>query len=517
MALVIKENKLHCKGKTCKRGILHISAALKHIINSEECKKEYTAEQIDGIRYLSGRRTKQKDLKRRRENYDSAKRKAKYQKEKSNREPTAKKETKKKVEDEPCFDSNQILMEHKFVVIVESVTLKNEKPTECTIRHSYPLFGNEEFISSTFSLKSGTKGDEENGLDLWEHIVMPQDFKEAEVRRFLTDNPFEIQLFTEENYLGNAKIQLSRIYDPTSQRRNQQSFKEELEIKSSSDVSIGTMGFFFILVTENCIRCKGKTCKKEILKMSTALKHITQSKSCKKEYTADDIQELRSQSKKRKNKNDINRQREKYDPKKRSKKHVLHTKKKEAEVKRFHEENDKNRIINLKEDLPKKLISINSRGIRISMEVFQKRVAELKKLKLSNKTLRAIDDIEENLNQTNKYFEIEINKAIEKGKDISSLDKSPEETLYRIYSSQLANVQKDESFLKRYDYFRVPRCMILDKWCEICLENDKKFKAIAMKRKAPFTEYKKMVLLESLYNDEVLPDANKQKKYFFEK
>ena len=75
--------------------------------------------------------------------------------------------------------------------------------------------------------------------------------------------------------------------------------------------------------------------------MSTTLKHITQSKSCKKEYTADDIQELRSQSKKRKNKNDINRQREKYDPKKRSKKHVLHTKKKEAEVKRFHEENYK--------------------------------------------------------------------------------------------------------------------------------------------------------------------------------
>ena len=442
MALVIKDNKFHCKGKTCKKGILHISAALKHIINSEECKKEYTADQLNGIKHSSGKRTEQKDLKRRRENYDplerskkhkksydSAKRKEKYQKEKNNRElPVIEVEPKKKGKDENSLECNEILMEHKFVVIVESITLKNEKPTECTIRHSYPLFGNGEFISSTFSLEFGSKGDEENGLDLWEHIVKPQDFKEADVTRFLTDNLFEIQLFTRENYLGSAKIQLSRIYDPTSQRISQKSFKEKLEIKSKNDISIGTMEFFFVLVTEKCIRCKGRTCKKEILKMSTALKHITQSKNCKKEYTTDDILALRSQSKKRKVKNEIKRQRDKYDPKKRAEKLEI-KKEKDAEILRKaelkHKEERLKRLPLEKEESEKKARSKNKGFAEHTKEILQRGVEQIKEIGLSKKLEKKIaimnDTIDKTFNQFEKEIDVIAKNAKDKGWDYDEL------------------------------------------------------------------------------------------------
>ena len=437
MALVIKDNKFHCKGKNCKKGILHISAALKHIINSEECKKEYTADQLNGIKHSSGKRTEQKDLKRRREkydplerakkhkkSYDSAKRKAKYQKEKNNREPLViQVEPKKNVEDQNSLECNEILMEHKFVVIVESITLKDEKLTECTIRHNYPLFGNRKFISSTFSLEFGSKGDEENESDMWEHIVKPRDLTEADVTKFLKENPFEIQLYTGVNYLGNAKIQLSRIYDPTSQGitlKYQKSFKEKLEIKSKNDASIGTIEFFFVLATEKCIRCKGRTCKTEILKMSTALKHISKSKSCKKEYTADDILALRSESKKRKHENEINRQREKYDPKKRAEK--LKTKKeKEAEILRNtelkHKEERMKRLPLEKEESEKKARSKNKEFADHTKEILQRGVEQVKEISLSKKVEKKIALMYDTIDKTFNQFEKEIGVIAENAKD----------------------------------------------------------------------------------------------------
>ena len=91
----ITDEKILCKGRTCKNKLLNISSALKHIIKSVECKKEYSDEEIQAIRSLSQKRTKQKALERQKLNYDAdtrcekhkqsynpLKRKAKYEKEK---------------------------------------------------------------------------------------------------------------------------------------------------------------------------------------------------------------------------------------------------------------------------------------------------------------------------------------------------------------------------------------------------------------------------------------------------
>ena len=175
---------------------------------------------------------------------------------------------------------NQPLKEHKFVIIIEHINLNTNGPAECTIRHSYPLFGNKQFISSSFSLESGYNGDDDNVLDLWEHIVAPDFMSETEIKNFLSNNPFEIQLFQEENCLGHATIQLNKLYDPKSEKKYQKSFKESLDIKSSSGSVMGTMGSFFVLVTEKCTRCK--FCK-IVKKDSQIMKHISHSPKCKKD------------------------------------------------------------------------------------------------------------------------------------------------------------------------------------------------------------------------------------------
>ena len=280
----IINEELSCKGKSCKKKVLNISEALRHLNNNTDCRKEYTSEEIQSIRLCSKQRTDQKKLKRRRENYDpdersekhkrsydAEKRKARYEKEKQK-----KKKSETIVDQSVSEHSNQALKEHKFAVIIEHIKLKTNGPAKCNVRHSYPLFGKVQFISPSFSLESGQNGDDENYLDFREHIVAPEAKSEEEIKTFLRDHPFEITLFQEENYLGQATIQLNRLYDPKSQKRLQKSFKENLVIKARDGSVIGTMGTFFVLVTEKCIQCRVcKIVKKNFTNKET---HKSQSK-----------------------------------------------------------------------------------------------------------------------------------------------------------------------------------------------------------------------------------------------
>lgn len=556
MALEIKNGKLFCKGKSCKKKILLVSAALKHINRSEDCKKEYTADQLKGIGYCSRKRTEQKDLKRRRENYDPKKRafkhkrsydpikrKAKYQKDKkgdkkfqtepfedggkkfseNENDTTVVKNCEKKdisTEEKEELFQNESLIEHKCVVIVESISLENNQPVFCTVRHKYLLFGDAEFVSPTFSLETGSKGDEENGLDIWEHIIAPQKMSESEVKNHLKSHPLEISLYEKDDHLGTAEINLGEVYDPKSQKKTQKSFKQNVEIKSTDGNAMGEMGFFFVLVTEEFMRCKSKVCKTKIMKTSSALKHISHSKECKKEYSEIEMQSFRNQAKKRKSEKEIERQREKYDATKRAKKHNTTKNNKMAEMLRINEENAEKGLTFLKQDMHKKLIAVNSRGYQISKQVFDKRVGQLEHLDLceNNNTMIRID--KETIVRTEKNFKVEINEAAEKVKNISrKTSKNPEEILYDIYINQLANVQKNKSFFeKEYDdrhrtFYKShkPREMIGEKWLEVMLNTDSVFKDIAIEKNAKFIEYERLTLVASLYNNGIqLPDANCQ-------
>ena len=74
----IKGDTFSWKGRKCKNKLLNVSSALKHILKSVECKKEYSSEEIQTIRSLSRKRTEQKALERQRLKYDADTRSEKH-------------------------------------------------------------------------------------------------------------------------------------------------------------------------------------------------------------------------------------------------------------------------------------------------------------------------------------------------------------------------------------------------------------------------------------------------------
>ena len=219
-------------------------------------------------------------------------------------------------------DPDESLIEHTIVVSLEYIKIQLNKSARCTIRYKYPLFGPDEFISGTFLIKAGTNESQEiPSLAFWEHIVPSNKMNEKDLETFLHNHPLSIQLFKENTLLGTVTINLGRVYDPESQRKTQQSFKEYMNITSTKAErvsTIGTIECLLVLVKKSCKRCK--FCSQVFL-YSSIRKHISHSKTCKNAYSDAEMNDLISQSKKRKNEVEVNRQRRNYDKDKRSEKH----------------------------------------------------------------------------------------------------------------------------------------------------------------------------------------------------
>ena len=65
---------------------------------------------------------------------------------------------------------------------------------------------------------------------------------ENDLETFLHNHPLSIQLFKENTLLGTVTINLGRVYDPESQRKTQQSFKEYMNITSTKAEGVSTIG-----------------------------------------------------------------------------------------------------------------------------------------------------------------------------------------------------------------------------------------------------------------------------------
>ena len=84
--------------------------------------------------------------------------------------------------------------------------------------------------------------------------------KEADVKKFLEKYQFEIKIFDDDLHIGTATADLNKLYDQTSEKLKQRSFKENLTIfepnSSKSETILGTIHCFFILQTQEYMACK---------------------------------------------------------------------------------------------------------------------------------------------------------------------------------------------------------------------------------------------------------------------
>ena len=323
-------------------------------------------------------------------------------------------ETNKKEETNAPSSKVESLVEHKFVVSFDHIKMKIGKAADCNIKYSYSIFGTKEFISPEFSIAPGN--DEFQEIDAyWEHIIKAEEMNGGQLKKFLDDNPMEIKVFEQNAHLGTVAINLSKLYEPNSTMVYQDSIKENLNIISEKNHPIGSLDCLFILLRENCVRCK--VCNK-INKESSIRKHIGQKKECKRGYSEEDMKTLISQSKKRKNEVEVSRQNRKYDPKKRAEKHKnTYDKKKRSAV--YEKEKIKMKASkeeSWRKDLKKSLIEeevkkakeYNSDARDQSNKRFQCGLDIMKRLKIEGHSHKKVKDLNDQIESLSQFLEIEV-------------------------------------------------------------------------------------------------------------
>ena len=315
----------------------------------------------------------------------------------------------------PWVEMDESLFRYMFVVNLDKIKLKTVDHKSYFVKYNYTLFGPEEVKSSPFSIQVEANESQENSNCFWEHLIPPE-VKEQEIKKTLKNETFHLEVHNKDKYLGTASIDLSRVYSPESQRVEQQSFKEELEIKSTNKSVIGTLNALFVLVRViQCRQCYG------IFHMEKILKHVSHDQDCKFEYSEEEMNAFRAQSKKRKHLQKCFRERENYNSKKRSEKHKRtyspakrakkyqeDSAKELEEKKKIGEEVAKKNLRIWKEDRAKEIHKKNSYEMYLA-----KKYLDLGISRLSYLSATQIESLKMKLQDKFNSFEKEINLAIE--------------------------------------------------------------------------------------------------------
>ena len=105
------------------------------------------------------------------------------------------------------------LVQHKFVVMFQSIKHSLAKPIDCIFKYKYELFSEEEIITApTFKADPGNEFQEITIGCSNTFIIHPQ-IKEASVKNSLENQILHIKVFDQDNHVGNSKVNLNRIYD----------------------------------------------------------------------------------------------------------------------------------------------------------------------------------------------------------------------------------------------------------------------------------------------------------------
>jgi hypothetical protein len=188
------------------------------------------------------------------------------------------------------MQEDEKMCQHIFVVSLQQIRLKTEKPVDCIVKYSYNLFCDYEVTTSpTFTIEPGfedTRIVAEKGFN--EYKISSQT-KESYIKMYLNNHPLRIDVFDQVEILGMATVSLNKLVDYESDnfnRTNQNSFTSWLPILSEGK-EIGSIYGLFMMEKEALTRCK--SCL-EIFKTSTFMKHVSHVKNegCKKEYSISD-------------------------------------------------------------------------------------------------------------------------------------------------------------------------------------------------------------------------------------
>ena len=221
------------------------------------------------------------------------------------------------------MQEDEKICQHIFVVSLQQIRLKTEKPVDCIVKYSYNLFCDYEVTTSpTFTIEPGfedTRIVAEKGFN--EYKISSQT-KESYIKMYLNNHPLRIDVFDQVEILGMATVSLNKLVDYESDnfnRTNQNSFTSWLPILSEGK-EIGSIYGLFMMEKEALTRCK--SCL-EIFKTSTFMKHVSHVKNegCKKEYSREKIQFLIAESNKCKKQRRVLYNRVNYSSEKRSEKY----------------------------------------------------------------------------------------------------------------------------------------------------------------------------------------------------
>ena len=217
---------------------------------------------------------------------------------------------------EECED-NEIVMENKFVIMLNEFKLDVFQPVQLIIKYDYTIFSKQGFRTTTPIQVYPNKNEEYKIRDAYNEykIIMNQ----TDMKIALDSNPFKIRFCNKNAQLGEATADLSKLFSPEAEdmRYGKRYWQDFPIIGMNNEENIGYINCTFVLEREICILCK--SCNLHF-KISAILKHVKNKASCKLDHTDEDIESLENQSAVRiKEKRNI-RERKKYDPKKQSEK-----------------------------------------------------------------------------------------------------------------------------------------------------------------------------------------------------
>ena len=126
---------------------------------------------------------------------------------------------------------DEIVQDHKFVISLDEIKLHSTKQVQCTIRYNYKLFSDTEVCTSFFTInpKEDLPQKIPSGFNEYHSRI-----KESEIKDCLKNNPLVIRLYDENTEIGNFTVNLMRLYDESSIKTKQQSFKEDISIQEQN-------------------------------------------------------------------------------------------------------------------------------------------------------------------------------------------------------------------------------------------------------------------------------------------
>ena len=222
---------------------------------------------------------------------------------------------------------DESLVQHKSVVRFNTIQIDIARPIQCIFKYKFELFSKKEVRTPMFIVKPGKELQKIPYTCCTEKtFIIPSKFKEVNIQHVLENQLLNIKVFDLDLHIGNCKVNLSRIFNKESEQKRY--FLEKLPItnedKTDAKRIIGAVEFSFVLVPEECIKCKH--CEK-IFKVSGLLQHLAMKQKCKDSCSDEEMDALKKNALKRykqiKNQRNAEREFQNYDPKKRAKKHKL--------------------------------------------------------------------------------------------------------------------------------------------------------------------------------------------------